>query len=165
MFGQSETNRSVQHARALLLNIPREVNNRLTGWVFAHLVNYFAHPVNSTCPLPITAHPVNYLAHRKMGTSIIETRQSRWKFLQNGQPKRWNTFSCTLNQKFFRNLLGFSLLDINKILQAMHDILYFVASDSIEKVKYLKRSQNFQGKTHNLGWVLEQSKIKICPPS
>ena len=24
----------------------REVNNRLTGWAFAHLVNYFAHPVN-----------------------------------------------------------------------------------------------------------------------
>ena len=24
----------------------REVNNRLTGWSFAHLVNYFAHPVN-----------------------------------------------------------------------------------------------------------------------
>ena len=95
-FGQSETNRSAQHTRALLLKGPREVNNRLTGWVFAHLVNYFAHPVNSTCPLPITAHPVNYLAHRKMGTSIIETRQSRWKFLQNGQPKRWNTFSCTL---------------------------------------------------------------------
>ena len=23
----------------------REVNNRLTGWAFAHLVNYFAHPV------------------------------------------------------------------------------------------------------------------------
>ena len=26
-----------------LLKGPREVNNRLTGWVFAHLVNYFAH--------------------------------------------------------------------------------------------------------------------------
>ena len=24
----------------------REVNNRLTGWAFAHLVNYFTHPVN-----------------------------------------------------------------------------------------------------------------------
>ena len=24
----------------------KEVNNRLTGWAFAHLVNYFAHPVN-----------------------------------------------------------------------------------------------------------------------
>ena len=24
----------------------REVNNRLTGWAFAHLVKYFAHPVN-----------------------------------------------------------------------------------------------------------------------
>ena len=41
-----------------LLKGPGEINNRLTGWVFAHLVNYFAHPVNSSCPLPITAHPV-----------------------------------------------------------------------------------------------------------
>ena len=24
----------------------RELNNRLTGWAFAHLVNNFAHPVN-----------------------------------------------------------------------------------------------------------------------
>ena len=24
----------------------REVNNKLTGWAFAHLVNYFANPVN-----------------------------------------------------------------------------------------------------------------------
>ena len=24
----------------------REVNNRLTGWTFAHLVDYFTHPVN-----------------------------------------------------------------------------------------------------------------------
>ena len=43
----------------------REVNNKLNGQAFAHLVNYCAHPVNSTCPLPKTAHPVNYLAHRK----------------------------------------------------------------------------------------------------
>ena len=26
--------------------ILRDVNNRLTGWTSAHLVNYFAHPVN-----------------------------------------------------------------------------------------------------------------------
>ena len=42
----------------------REVNNRLTGWAFAHLVNYFAHPVNLTCPLSKIAHPVYYLAQR-----------------------------------------------------------------------------------------------------
>ena len=51
----------------------REVNNRLTGWAFAHPVN--AHPVNSTCPFPKIAHPVNYLAHRKMGTTIIKNKQ------------------------------------------------------------------------------------------
>ena len=38
--------------------------DRLTGWAYAHLVNYFAHPVNSTGPLPKIAHPVNYLAQR-----------------------------------------------------------------------------------------------------
>ena len=42
----------------------KEVNNRLTGWAFAHLVNYFAHQVNSTCPLLKIALPVNYLAQR-----------------------------------------------------------------------------------------------------
>ena len=56
----------------------REVNNRLIG--FAHPVNYFTHPVNSTCPLPKIAHPVNYLAHRKMGTTIIKNSQFRQKF-------------------------------------------------------------------------------------
>ena len=49
----------------------REVNNRLIGWAIAHLVNYFAHPVNKTYPLPKITHPVNYLAHRKIGTVII----------------------------------------------------------------------------------------------
>ena len=32
-------------------NQDREVHNKLTGWVFAHLVNYFAHPINPVhCP-------------------------------------------------------------------------------------------------------------------
>ena len=61
--------------------IIREVNNRLT---FAHPVNYFAHPVNLSCPLPKIAHPVNYLnAHRKMGTTIIKNQQFKPNFWQN----------------------------------------------------------------------------------
>ena len=43
----------------------REVNNGLTGRTFAQLVNYFAHLVNSTCPLPKIALSVNYFAKRK----------------------------------------------------------------------------------------------------
>ena len=43
----------------------RDVSNRLTESAIAHLVNYFAHPVNSTYPLPKIAQPVNYLAHGK----------------------------------------------------------------------------------------------------
>ena len=50
----------------VVIVVDREVNNRLTGCVFVHLVNYFAHPVNLTCPLPPKiALRVTYLAHRK----------------------------------------------------------------------------------------------------
>ena len=38
-------NRSVKVVGVKQLSC-REVNNRLTGWAFAHLVNYFAYPVN-----------------------------------------------------------------------------------------------------------------------
>ena len=41
-----------QHWMASFPYRTREVNNRLTGWANAHPVNWFAHPVNSTCPLP-----------------------------------------------------------------------------------------------------------------
>ena len=64
-----------------------EVNNRLTGWAFAHLVNKFANPVNSTCQLPKIAHPVNYLAHRKMGSTITKNRQFRHKSAILTNPK------------------------------------------------------------------------------
>ena len=52
------------------LNV-REVNNRLTGWAFAHPVNSFAHPVNSTRPLLKTAHPGNYLSHSKWAAQFF----------------------------------------------------------------------------------------------
>ena len=64
--GKSYTNIASSFYAFKIKDVPlcaREVNNRLTGWAFAHLVNQFAHPVNSTCPLPKFAHPVNYLAH------------------------------------------------------------------------------------------------------
>ena len=38
----------------------REMNKRLTGWVFAHLVNLICPP--SKCPLSKIAHQVNYHA-------------------------------------------------------------------------------------------------------
>ena len=63
-----------------LLGPIRKVNNRLTGWAFAHLVN-FVHLVNSTYPLPKIAHQVSYLAHRIIGTMIITNRQFRPKFV------------------------------------------------------------------------------------
>ena len=84
----------------------REVNNRLTGWAFGHLVNNFTHPVNQTCPLPKIAHPVNHLAHRKnIDTMIITNRQFRLKFVQNWltvtkletpleHPQNWQYFSA-----------------------------------------------------------------------
>ena len=70
---------SIPNKSELVQVIPvsaREVNNRLIGWAFAH-------PVNSTCPLPKIAHPVNYLAHRKISTTIIRNKEFRPKFLQN----------------------------------------------------------------------------------
>ena len=61
----------------------REVNNRLTGWAFAH-------PVNSTCPLPKIAHPVNYPAHSKMGTMIIKHNNLDLSFCKIHWPQRGN---------------------------------------------------------------------------
>ena len=65
----------------------REVNNRLTGWAFAHPVNLFAHLVNSTCPLPKIAHPVNDLSHQKMVTTIIKNRQETEVFANLTTPR------------------------------------------------------------------------------
>ena len=39
---------------------------------------------------------------------------------------------------------------------------YFVTCDSTEIVTYLKSSQNFRGKTHNLGWAAQ--KLKLAHP-
>ena len=80
----------------------REVNSRLSGWATAHLVNYFAHPVNRTCPLPKIAHLVQYLAQRgKIDTAIITNRHFRPNFLQNWLIPSWKQHSGTfLNRQY-----------------------------------------------------------------
>ena len=55
----------------------KEVNNRLTECSFAHLANYFAHPINPTCPLPKLAHPVNNHIHKKINNYDIANKQFR----------------------------------------------------------------------------------------
>ena len=61
----------------------REVNNSLTGWVFAHLVNYLDHPVNQSYPLSKITHPVNYPPTDKIDTMIIIEIQFKPKLKRN----------------------------------------------------------------------------------
>ena len=42
-----------------------------------------------------------------------------------------------------------------------HKIMYFVADNSIKRVKHLKSSQNFHGKTQNLGMALKNLSLPI----
>ena len=46
----------------------------LTGWAFAHSVNQFAHPVNSTCPLPEIAQFPGKTHYLSLDRSKIEGR-------------------------------------------------------------------------------------------
>ena len=61
----------------------REVNNigKLDGHLITYIVNYLAHSVNQTDPLPKMPHPVNHFADakKKLGTMIIKNRQFRPK--------------------------------------------------------------------------------------
>ena len=47
----------------------REVNNRLTGWAFAHLVNYFAQPVK-----------LNLLIAQNCPTSDLSCPDKKYKY-------------------------------------------------------------------------------------
>ena len=86
----------------------RDVNNRLTGWAFAHSVNYFVYPVNSTCPLPKIAHPVNYLAQRKIGTTIIKNKKFRPTFFcEIDQPQTENPNRAPQNRQYVSTVLKF----------------------------------------------------------
>ena len=97
----------------------REENNRLTGWTFAYLVNYFAHSVNWTCPLPKTAHLVNYLIPTgkwapqlsklgNLGVNLCKPDQPKVEYSQNTQ-----FLKKKKKKKKKKNLSRFSLLDIN----------------------------------------------------
>ena len=136
----------------------REVNNRFTGWAFAHLVK-FAHQVNSTCPLPKITHPVNYLAHRKMGTNFIKNRQFRPKlfFYQNWPTTKGKLHSSTPRIGVDRQYLIVLSWNLSIILVCwtisthlntpVQEILHCVfADDGIERVMY-RVSQSLWGNT------------------
>ena len=154
----------------------REVNNRLTGWAFAH-------PVNSTCPLPKIAHPVNYLAHRKMGTTFIRNRQFRPKFLQNWLTPKGKPHSSTprigVNRQYLI-VLSWNLSISKFVGQYQHTLTLLFMKSYIDDDTERVISQIFREK-HIIcvrplkNWRLPTQLIifpdfwakifKICPPS
>ena len=119
----------------------REVNNRLTGWTFAHPVYKVAHAVNSTWTLPKIAHPVNCLAQKKIGPTIIcINKQFRRKFLHIWlNPKGESPLEHNKNRKSLTAVLSLNLDIIKCIMLCVRRWFYWKGDVSLR----------FQGKLKN----------------